>query len=81
VAITGEVIMVMAIMVAPAMVTMAADMVMAIDLGMVTGRAIRDAAMRVAATMAMLPAVSMVVAACTAVVATDKQRSLAGARG
>ena len=77
VATTGE-----AIMVAPAMVTMAADMLMAIDLGMATGRVtvmaigrymaaiaeLRDAAMRVAAIRAMLPAACMVVAAFTVVV-------------
>ena len=76
VATTGE-----AIMVAPAMVTMAADMLMAIDLGMATGRVtvmaigrymaaiaeLRDAAMRVAAIRAMLPAACMVVAAFTVV--------------
>ena len=69
-------------MVAPAMVTMAADMLMAIDLGMATGRVtvmaigrymaaiaeLRDAAMRVAAIRAMLPAACMVVAAFTVVV-------------
>jgi len=60
---------------------MAADMVMPIDLGMATGRAmaigrhmavaiaeLRDAAMRVAAIRAMLPAACMVVAAFTVVV-------------
>ena len=80
VATTGEVIMVMAIMVAPAMVTMAADMVMAIDLGMATGRAMAIGRY-MAAAIAELRDAAMVVAACTAVVATDKQRSLAGARG
>jgi hypothetical protein len=69
VATTGE-----AIMVAPAMVTMAADMLMAIDPGMAIGRymaaiaELRDAAMRVEAITAMLPAACMVVAAFTVVV-------------
>ena len=69
--------MAMAIMVAPAMVTMAADLGMAT--GRVTAMAIgrhmaaaiaefQDAAMRVAPIRAMLPAACMVVAAFTVVV-------------